>query len=329
MADLLPDLDFSAGQVLKLIVPNDATVASISTRIGELSTASSSVSKRFALRNSTFTAQRASFGTQEYLRPDLILRSLLQVDSTAEIPMGKWRPDDLIYKANLATLATRIGTMRLDSPEIESVVESLDMTFPSQFASSLVTPGDEAGPLGKTNLLQETIHVALELRTQLALLSLSAHSRDASIDPENIVARIFMEVESDEPVGLEFARRTFAPRGGSLWEMLPEEERAQFEADLTDRLAVLHDYFKDTDSGDEAVEALGLEFSWEAFQFSMIEWVAMRSQEIEENIADRGGVAEIAENLIMEVERRRTKPRTPKSALKSTVATAASGTPSR
>jgi len=134
-----------------------------------------------------YTGHRGHFSSHHYIRPDLVLRALLKVGANAKLLSEPWRPDDIVFRANLAGLIGHISQCN-DIVQQAEVLQALDSDFPRHFMISLENSEDASGQVGECLLKEETHLLALHLRTQLAvnLLALNANEEH----PETAEAKI-------------------------------------------------------------------------------------------------------------------------------------------
>jgi hypothetical protein len=228
------------------------------------------------------------------------------VGSTRDIPLIQSGLDVPLYLANLLIFAKYIISSDRSENETWDVLHNLDAdSFPSLFLSALVPASSLPDPAyGASTLLKETLGLALELRTQLAILTLQRSAEKGNYDPDEVLGELF--VGSDDEEGNRPVIRGWAIPG--LEELSEEGQRL-----VTDRMDKIREFFPtDTESlerGDTAdVEGLLANFPWEGTVLRALHWVRLRTREIESAIQEQGDIAEITAKVKKEIEHAAARP---------------------
>lgn len=289
--EFLPDLYNNAAQLLRFLLPPGSSPESLQQTVQQLSDMQSKQRKRFDKRDRALTSTQESFGQRTYLRLDLILRSLLNVDSVSGLPDRPWRPDDLIYIANLAMAMKQMVLSSPDNAQLYDVLFALDAAFPTPFLSGF----DKHG-VGTSEFLRETCELALELRTQVAVMALISPAAQESPDPTQIVRAIFYDEDDlEEPTN----DSQLMVRG---WTGLPPPYEVHthdgiFTDTIVQRVDDLANTFVQAESLESALRTLQQQFPWEAFRFMFMVWAEQRTNEISDEIATRGSLEQIVNAL--------------------------------
>lgn len=200
--------------------------------------------------------------------------------------------DLVLYQANLIVFAKTLMPLEQHDKSTVEVLRELDNSFPSLFLPTLTLGIDTPDSIsGESTLLQETFELALELRTQLAIMSLSRGSADDSFDPDAALDELFFNPSSDstQQIGLIRGWNTSALGGEEF--ALPDE----FVQQVITRMAAIRDFFS-TEEGSQgqegtiSLDGLAEEFPWTALILRLMAWVRARNQEIMATIRRYGGV---------------------------------------
>lgn len=292
----MEELDTNADRLLKVLVSADATPEDIQKNLDELYTSDSRLTKLFKKRaNILSETQDDTFGSQKYIRPDIILRRLFDVESVHELPQSHWRPDAIFYEANLATFVSELCRMTADVRKLE-ILTSLDGAFPMPFMSGTGEPEI----IGSSALIGETFELALELRTQLAIKYMADQAPRNYEEATQYICSLFIDPPDDaeehsyDTLGIELN-----PRG---WEGLaPTEDISQT---LVQRVEELRRPFNEGRNPIAALREVEMAFPWYRFQTMLLYWAQMRTQEINNEIAQQGGSPAVIDALKRELDRR-------------------------
>ncbi|KAJ4993944.1 hypothetical protein SVAN01_00421 [Stagonosporopsis vannaccii] len=202
----------------------------------------------------------------------------------------------VLYTANVLVLAKQmIGSSRSDKGVFDRL-RQLDNLFPSQFMRSLAAVSPNA-TAGDSALLKETFSLALEIRTQLAILSLERSASESDFDAYEALQGIFLKSEATQEEGGLLRGWSVAALGG---------EDANLSQELQERIAERFNELRgflpmDTQSlenGDVVdLEGLNSAFEWEATILNSLHWVRLRRLELGAAIEAAGGTAAILSNV--------------------------------
>lgn len=285
--DTLPDLSDTSDKLLSFAIPAELSEALVATTMAHLQNKDTREYKKLKRLGDTFERQRKEYGGDSYINVgDTLKRLLGRKASPIDEQTASWRPDALLQKANLAVLVLQILSIgKQDQREI--FTEDIAGTFPLPFLQSLglsrnLTPECSA-------LAQETCELALEVRTQEAIMLLARHVGKINFDPDTALLQVFY----DDPKTLK-GWATSGLRVGDLTEEAKER--------IVGRVKQLRGAFISNGpmppSGQPSgVDSLHLRFPWSTFAPQMLVWVGHRVTEIENRTANYGGAQSVCQGL--------------------------------
>jgi len=237
---------------------------------------------------------------QQYIRTRPVRTALFGRNHDAEaIQSGV---DLVLYLANLVSLAKQMIHSHRTDKDMLRVIRELDNFFPTYFLPRLVPEIDpRESPAGESALVHETFDLALELRTQLAILYLE--QRDVSVDefdPDAVLTEVFFAPNPnatgspDPPAVRGWNVSNLGGEGSPLSE--------EFEKRVLDQVAFIKQYFIDgpghQETGDLVdMEELTAHLPWDTLVLRLLGWARERHQEIRMAIEQLGGVAGILKNI--------------------------------
>ncbi|KAK4980951.1 hypothetical protein LTR66_010271 [Elasticomyces elasticus] len=317
LLESLPELERIASKLLDLLAPPGNSSEELELLVKDLAVPNSKASKLCDLRETALDLQRKPFGDHvtPYLRPDIVLRGLLQINSIEHLGVGLWRPDDIVYKANLATFARQILGYRQGRRDLFEDLAGLEQTFPLILLRRFRATGDGLLTAGSSAFLDKTFHIALSLRTQLAMTDLLVRQTEPDYDPKDIVARIFFDLPTDiapTAIDMKVLRCARSYRGWDVSGLsnpdgsLPE----RYVKALEERVEAFEECFtSDRARVGSSIVRLEAKYPWRAFQLQTMKFIALRRYEIDSSISRAGGVATIMQKLSGEIARRESHPR--------------------
>ncbi|KAI5197382.1 hypothetical protein E4T39_07360 [Aureobasidium subglaciale] len=255
----------------------------------------------------------------EFLQPSTILRCLLRKKNTQPLPKASrpWRPDDVVYKANLAVLVYT-ATQPADD-ELLHAQMALDQLFPFPFMRGFVKAGFKPMP-GHSALVSETFKFALELRTQVLVGMLKSDVTQDDAALMILQAMLDFDEDSDEyeeDMGAMQSLQTALSdnRHAKGWEGLdPHAFGTDKYADMIVRRTheiktllfgdIENPFVDATASLETGLARLQENFPLEKFQEHLLHWSNLRLSEIDNSIKQLGGIDEIVNNLEEEIRRR-------------------------
>lgn len=299
LGNFLPELDMRSKTLLRKILPpkmnevkmHEVTEALVHgvTNNGFAPPASQTLSNH----RQNFNASRGYFLTREqhqrehdqlYIDVNAVVEG--SVVESARGP-GPWRPDAVLQRANLTSLAVYLLLMTQRGPS-EPEFQSLEDQFPAPFLSDMIKAKGRPGKgfPGLSKLFDPTFQMLLAIRTQ-AVISHLALMRGPNFnghDPAHVVNATFRNEDNSN----------FKPAPGKIrWlsrgstGFTPEQEAA-----LSQRHQELLSAVQDNDID---IAALEHHFPWTAFRLQAIEWMQKRDDELKEQITGAIDVDAIAE----------------------------------
>ncbi|KAJ9631612.1 hypothetical protein H2203_000011 [Taxawa tesnikishii (nom. ined.)] len=306
MVFFLPVLERASDLLLQYLTPIGSSDEKLQVNIKETTTAGSNRRKRLDALARAFDIHQENYSNSAYLRPDLILRALTGVFDISTLPFGAWRPDNVVYKANLSIFAQQMNSLHTAASDTSTILESLDTTFPSQFMCFLMDDNSQVNPLTWSALVESTCTLAIELRTQLVIQTLLAHRKHPDYDAQTIVAKKMFEIPDDVEGSLDLKSclSNFDFNHGPLRDMLSQDRLELFHKRLFDRLEAIGQPLRDPKLGpDAALQRLQGQHPLQDFQILALRWARERVYEVDACIAERGGVDSITRLLQSEVDR--------------------------
>ena len=276
-----PDLHRDALAILFTCAVDDD--ASASMLVQDLSQPASRRRKKLEKELAHFEISREPFANGRlYINLNKILRKFANVKDLKDTRLGPWRPDGVIYLANLAAFLTHV-TISTDQQIMDSLEYMFNM-FPVPLIPGFIGAGNHHVQCG-TALYLETMSLDLELRTQYFLAKVQLAMVDQNFDPDELLKRAFFD--EDEQTHL-----------GALSEALP---KAMAE-DLVDRLESIRQHFSTNIEHPIDLHALREEFSWADFVMNVLLWASARRRELMGQLSTQGGVDRIFEYLQLDAE---------------------------
>lgn len=303
MITFLPELDEASTRFLSLAISTMSNTESVLQSLKDVKRDGSSLAKQFGVRERTLSALLETYGSFDFsfIRSEVALRALLAAPPT-EVSTATWRPDDVLYKANLASFAKMVLSHEADSTEMWDQLRALDGSFPLDFLSSFSQNEQEPSALavGSSRLLDDTFQLALDLRTHLALLWLTRHQQDDDFNPTHIIAKVFCDLDDDRDITQAYYNsvlRDGPVRGWGISGLGDEEQdlMPEFREDILERIRVVLGFVQ---KGAQArrtgtlidIEGLIAKFTWVDLCVEVFRWIEQRLQEIKTQVHARGGV---------------------------------------
>ena len=275
LLDALPDLSYAADQVLSWLLPanevSEETIASISN---ELQDHNSRTGKNVVRLGRSFQMQKDVYGGKPFMKPSIVVSALIGSSEIQGNGSEHWRPDPLLHKANLTSLAMLI-TRPWEIDASSQLLEFLDQNFPTAFSAQLSTDEDFA--------------IALEIRTQHFITQLARYIHQLNFDPDMLLSQVF-QINPTSFKGWD------SP-GLQSQELTEEQKQAialQFQG--------LGQNFSNGKNVDP--EALKNAYPWLSFVTRIMAWSKKRLGDIEAHVNAHGGTGEIIHALDQEIQAR-------------------------
>ncbi|OCL03784.1 hypothetical protein AOQ84DRAFT_381278 [Glonium stellatum] len=303
MVDNIADLHREAEKFLRLIAPDQARSRDFQNIVKELRIPESKTSERFRFSEDTFGKYLELFRTapHDFIRPQVVRHSFFGVQQSHD-PLSE-RLDAVIYKANLAVLAKHVITSERGQDPAWNALRELDSSFPLLFLSSF---SDSDMPLENTKagasvLLTDTFNLALEIRTQLAILLLSRAQDQSAYDPEKELEQVFFTTRRGSSAS-DDDHNTMRIRGWDIRGLGGDGTELLFKDDVIRRVNEIRHFFardpEPLQPGDRVdFDALGAKYSWDVFIIQALNWVRLRNREIQSLIKISGSVDDLSDSL--------------------------------
>ena len=286
MLDALPDLSDTSDKLLSFVISAELFQGSVAATISQLQNKNTREHKKLKRLGDTFERQRKEFGGDSYINVGDTLRRLLgRKAGPIDEQTASWRPDALIQKANLAILVLQMLSITKQEQK-DHFVEDIADTFPQPFVQRLglaesLTPECSA-------LAEATFRLALEVRTQEAIMLLARHVGKLNFDPDNALLQVFYDTNN---------LKGWAISGLRIADLTKEAKDI-----ILGRVEKLREAFRSngpmsSDGQTSAVESLRVDFSWAIFAQQMVAWAAQRLTEIEIQTTTYGGAQAICQEL--------------------------------
>lgn len=288
--DILSDLSSASDKALKFLIPRDISEASIAAHIIQLQTKRSSANKNMIRLATTLSAHRDMCGSDSYISLPEMLSTLVGKCIGSNDNAGPWRPDALLQKANLAALAASIFSRPLRTQDAQ-LVEELEQLFPMPFIEGFVA--SDTPLAGYSELANDTFQLALEIRTQYAIMLLARRARQPNFDPNAVLLQVFYE--DDKTL-----------RGWVAGGLRAADLTGELQNTILLRLVKLREAFAGSEKDfAKNIEPLQSPFPWTALVFQMVKWINLRLVELNRQISEHGGANRILEALEEEIQRAR------------------------
>lgn len=202
----------------------------------------------------------------------------------------------VLYLTNTLVLAKQMIASSRNDKGVFDRLRQLDSSFPSQFMRSLPVKESTAAA-GDSALLKDTFSLALEIRTQLAILSLERSANESDFDPYEALNGIFVKSEASQEDGSLIRGWSVAALGGEETP-LSQELQEKIAARFNELMNFLPKDTQSLENGDVIdLEGLSSVFQWEAIVLNMLQWVRLRHGELSVAIEALGGPAAILSNV--------------------------------
>ncbi|CAI6340057.1 unnamed protein product [Periconia digitata] len=204
----------------------------------------------------------------------------------------------ILYRANLLIMAKDMIHSDRKDKNMWTTIRAFENIFPIRFLSALDPETSTAlSVTGQSALLQKTFDLALEFRTQLAIIHIDRESRTKNFDPDAVLDSVFFD-ESDEAEPIIRGWNTSALGEGAA--TLPDE----FRGKVMDRMAEIRTHFPIDTQALEHGNVINLgrlekAFPWPSVILRLLDWVRARDTELRAAIGHQRG----PEKIVKEVKR--------------------------
>ena len=295
LVEVLPGIWASSLSLLELLAPSQVSKDSVEIIVTELKKPGSDMAKIMTYRERKFVSDRESYGSDYYVRTSFVLQKLFGPHLEPGLP----RPDAILQAANLATLVKDLLVSPKEAVDTHHLFSNLDTWFPESF----ITQFDDNVYLGNSTMLDECLILALEIRTQAAIVALLYHkSSGREWQPDEILTEQFFEpLAKREP---RFSHYDDMTKNGQVKNLMrggPDNTDDQ-EAKIRERVAAIREAFRQSEDAAQAGDLVDFDlleesFPWLDFLTTTVQWTRFRIEEIEESVRQQGGVDSITQSL--------------------------------
>ncbi|RMZ81301.1 hypothetical protein DV737_g2577, partial [Chaetothyriales sp. CBS 132003] len=252
LLDSLPDLKDEAVKLLSNFHRNDPDDLVAYLHTFNDPAAPSTTRCYIALKK--LLATREAFGTRTWALPPIIVRKLKHGEPWPEIADGMWRPDAILYLANLAQFVA--GLALPANADLQALLTDAFSFYPHIFSS--IEPGNRFTSPDIAALLR----IGDALRTQFFLIEARAAVNHPGFDPDALLTRVFFDND-------------YGQRIAPLTALVPS-----YASDFETRLAQIRATFPKNNIDPIHLDSLQAAFPWHAFVLEIITWALQREQEL-------------------------------------------------
>ncbi|KAJ5040475.1 uncharacterized protein L3040_006131 [Drepanopeziza brunnea f. sp. 'multigermtubi'] len=312
IANSLPTLFVNSSELLDLLAPDNATAGDVKdiTKLSRLP--GQPFASQLKEYEDRFKSVKQTYGSDIiYIRASVVLK---KVNGTENADDGNWRPDPVIYAANLATLVLELVPCIEGSEATRLALLSICQVFPKAFVGNF----DGYSEVFSTQLMDQTFDLALNLLVQKAIACL----RHDSTKPHLLLASCFFESLPDLDDLDPRASFKEVAKDATLKNIL-HTGNTQNQVDIIyDTMASISEAFhtgKDEKEVNGVVDFTVLEtqFPWLDFITAVVQWSRLRFTELSTSIKHRGGIENIKQSLIELLENVNSQSPTPSSPARS------------
>jgi hypothetical protein len=267
VVDSLTDLHRESSNVIQFF--SNHTPESLTALYAELQDPSSKPSGRLRRMLGKYIFTRQPFGSEPFVNTSVIARKLQNGEAGIDLMDGNWRPDAIVYLANLAqTLATAFSGVE---DQMDEFFRDLHTGSLHHFASS------EPTSRFCTKSTEQLVEFLIAVRTQYFIHVTHHRGKQANFDPDELLNELFFE------------------RGMNRLSEIPG---LAYQSDAVDRRILEIKKFVTTNSRNPVkIDQLQKAFPWTDFLLQVYQWASVRRQELEAQIAVQGGMDYIVDHI--------------------------------
>ncbi|KAL8706902.1 MAG: hypothetical protein Q9201_000062 [Fulgogasparrea decipioides] len=284
MIETLEDLSDTSDKILRLLVPQEVTEASIQSIRGRLSNLKSRERRHLARHVDFARGLHKVFGNEGYIQASVVIGAMLDALKHDTDRLGPWRMDPILYKANLTTLVT--SALSGIDENIERSIDELDKIYPAPFLNGFVDATSIGERPDSSALLMQTFQLGLDIRTHCFIEAAKRNFDEPKFDPNQLLQQVFYR-KGKGLHGWNVA--------GMRWDELKRDSRLSNA--ILDRLDQLRNTFSESEAPHINIESLEKTFSRLQFIRELIYWSQLRLQEVEKQLRLVEGAGGIVRNL--------------------------------
>jgi hypothetical protein len=288
MANALPFLYQYSDSLLNLFSSGDA--GQLERLHLDLQEPNSRASKKLNTLFEGFMLNRKHYGDDTPIDLDIAVRALAGLRQADEIPDGAWRPDAALYMANLAQYISSMYASNEESEDARDILASVFNSFPAPFGPIFHHEARAPRYHPSDLLVNDTLSLVLEIRTQYLRRELSRKHQDPAFDPDETLRAIFY-VDHDRLRGPDYMDEL---------SVLP----SAFEAIFTKRITAIRRHFSDDISKPVDFDGLSRAFPYTTFLAHLARWAQLMTKQHKDVITAHGGISQVQSQLQDEFERR-------------------------
>jgi hypothetical protein len=288
MANALPFLYQYSDSMLNLFSSGNA--AQLECLHRDLQEPTSRASKKLNTLLEGFMLNRKHYGDDTAIDLDIAVRALVGLRHNDEIPDGNWRPDAVLYMANLARYTATSYSSHENSEDARVILTWMFNSFPAPFGTVFDAEAEVPGQHSSNLIVNSTLELVLEIRTQYLFQELSQKQSHPAFDPDEILRAIFY-VDHDRLRGPDYMEE---------FSTLP----STFEAVFTKRIKAIRQHFSNNISNPVEFNGLRQAFPYTGFLVRLARWASLMTKQHQDVIAEHGGISQIQSQLQDEYERR-------------------------
>ncbi|KIW78348.1 hypothetical protein Z517_08183 [Fonsecaea pedrosoi CBS 271.37] len=206
-------------------------------------------------------------GSPGFIIPAVIIRKLTGDGEPREINNTPWRPDGVLYLANLALQLVQVFRRSLE--ERRTYLEFMFHNFPAPFHDLDAFPFSD-------DMVKDTYHLYMEILTQFYIQQVEISHGDEEFDPDEVLGSVFYDEHNNI-------------KGSS-----DEETHAK----AMSRMSSIRSHFSTEAHPWVNVEALRQQFLWSDFVAQAVRWSLARKRELDDMINSKGGIEKLIDALI-------------------------------
>ncbi|KIX95824.1 uncharacterized protein Z520_08532 [Fonsecaea multimorphosa CBS 102226] len=208
-------------------------------------------------------------GSPDFINPEIVIRKILDDSGLRKINNGPWRPDGVLYLANLALQMVRVLSRSLE--ERHTYLELMFNNFPAPFHG--LDPF-----ISSPDMLKGTFHCYIEILTQFYIRQVEIKHHEEGFDPDEYLGNVFYD---------------------GRYKIKGSSDEATY-AKAMSRMSSIKSHFNTEIAPYINIEALRQQFPWSDFAVQVVRWSLARKKELDEVINSRGGIEKLIDTLLAE-----------------------------
>ncbi len=222
--------------------------------------------------------------------------------------------DLILYLTNLLIFTKQMIHSDRTEKQIWDVLRQLDNSFPGHFMRSLA-PEDQSIASGDSALLDETYELALDLRTQLAILVLQRSFDEKELNSDVLLTEVFFRADATQEEGSASLRGWSFSHDKDQEALLP----SKMHDPVVNRIQEIRDFFPVEENSQSQIDTARLEdlanhFPWMATVMRILHWARCRHVELRTAIEEAGGSVAIVNHVKKAMEEPQPVPQQAKAA---------------